>query len=334
MFRIAVIKIAFLTASIFLIGSTSGDTADLRVWEEIAWSPTGELIALSTSAGSPRCGEEKAFVYLVEPDTLKLIHRLEAGNCAIGSLDWNSDGTLLAGAGLGSPGLFIWDVESGQIITTSQIGGEGLISAQWHPTLNQVAVTSIGEVAAIVDASSGELVREVYLGIGVDWSPLGDQLAVVGRDDNDISIVNGLTGSLQLVLAGQSMPTKGLDWSPDGLYIAGVGTDDTIRIWNTSGVLISSFSLNGAIRVRWSPDSQRLAAGGIESLVIWDLAFEEIIDVIPSNVSINSFDWSPDGKQLAYGGEIIHSAPPTFEVVTVAEKKRGLIYQAPTTSSE
>jgi len=168
-----------------------------------------------------------------------------------------------------------------------------------------------------------------------DWSPDGKYNAIAGDDinmnDQQIAIAqfNYVAQEVEIITS-ISFDTSGnvrdARWSPDGNYIAaGLGLQsasvDSVQIVrfdrpSNSLVTIGSALDNteGIRAVAWSPDERYLAVGGTSSTT--DLLHILSVDRATGRVenvagalgtggtfpSVDSVDWSPDGKYVAIGG--------------------------------
>jgi WD40 repeat protein len=100
---------------------------------------------------------------------------------------------------------------------------------------------------------------------------------------------------------------RSLDFSPDGRWLAtGMGSGaGGIRLYDTQSWK-PAVDFGGGTLVRtvaFSPDGQQLATGGPTESVLWDLTTQEQIVTLPGrdgDDSGASFDFSPDGRWLAY----------------------------------
>lgn len=67
------------------------------------------------------------------------------------------------------------------------------------------------------------------------------------------------------------MEIRSIGWTPNGKYLATGGED--IKIWDTKGKLISTFSSNskGIWSLDWNSDGSKLAVGYADGVIkIWD----------------------------------------------------------------
>ena len=176
----------------------------------------------------------------------------------------------------------------------------------------------------------------------VAWSPDGKFLAYGGQidkgsgDKNIIVEVFRFNGSKLIFTTSYTNGEGGgedvansVSWSPDGKYLAYGGQKDTgiivevLRFNESELILIDTYPdaiipTSRATSVAWSPDSKFLAyggqisSGGFFDIIVQVLSFNGseliLIDSYTKDEGLgdiaNSVAWSPDGKYLAYGGQI------------------------------
>jgi WD40 repeat protein len=112
----------------------------------------------------------------------------------------------------------------------------------------------------------------------------------------------------QKMLSSTQLPfVFSVAFSPDGSLVAGGYFDNVIRIWQASdGALVKT--LEGAkslmFDVRFAPDGKNIAARSVDGFVrVWQLSDGAITKSFDYGYSISSLAVSPDGNNLAVGGE-------------------------------
>jgi WD40 repeat protein len=152
-------------------------------------------------------------------------------------------------------------------------------SVAWSPDATQLAS---GEAVQVRNSSDGELLAAMDTGDGkpcsrVGWSPNGVLLAG-GCQGGYLFIWDVATGAPLRVWSSHVLPVSSVAWSPNGLQIASGSPDGTLRIWNVVGGEQTLMLTNEVT------DCQVFMAGQLAC-------------------GIESIAWSPDGRQIAFGGD-------------------------------
>jgi WD40 repeat protein len=161
----------------------------------------------------------------------------------------------------------------------------------------------------------------------VAWTSTGNFLAEGGNwgnDGNEVDIYSFANDDLTRVCSlDYSSTIYSVDWNPNGMYLAiggdGGGDSRDIKVLAFSGVSVTT-TINTAHTstatvnsVSWHPDGRYLAVGGIQGGNVKPVRVYKFIDGTSALLSlsncdvsltqtIQSVDWSPDGKYLAVGG--------------------------------
>jgi WD40 repeat protein len=187
-------------------------------------------------------------------------------------------------------------------------------NAFWHPD---------GESLFAVEASGIQVrnpddLTETYLifaapnratGIGFTysvWSPDGGSIAS-STSDGQIYIWDAQNENILRVFTEHTSRVQKLAWSASLDLIASGDDSGTILIWNpTTGEIVAQLTGHtGAIRdLDWRADGQQIASAGADNtLRTWEWPSGEM-QIVEGDSSIWSVAYSPDGSQLAYGGEL------------------------------
>lgn len=128
-------------------------------------------------------------VLIVNAETLETTKRLVGLSERVQSLAFSPDSKRLAVTG-GSPGRFgevqVWDVESGALLLSHQVGYDTLFGGSFSPDGKLVAFGSADRVVRAIDSETGA--QKLYQGAHEDWSlatvfnPSGTHVVSGGRD--------------------------------------------------------------------------------------------------------------------------------------------------------
>lgn len=106
-----------------------------------------------------------------------------------------------------------------------------------------------------------------------------------------------------------------LTYSPDGTLLAVCGMDNRLRIWRAAdGRPLHEFP---AVRdefpaVAFSPNGKLVAAGGAESISLWDVATRQLVLTLPHGAG--ALEFTSDGRRLVASGRtgvrVYDAGPP------------------------
>ncbi len=231
---------------VFLLNTTTGDFAPLfneayLDYHFLAWQPDGNSLYLKIGTLSntrisrmdvPSGREQElplpVFVYdlTVSPDGQTLLYSLSRG-LGYGSETWlsNADGS--------HPRQILSDPL--HIIATMRYSPDGkqvaLIrfadSSENFPPGELLVITSSGENARVVGAADA---GRAYSPV---WSPSGEKIAFIGRDDAGSPIPNIYTLKDASLKQLNGTVQSGLVWSADGAQVFFTGIEnDTMKVWS------------------------------------------------------------------------------------------------------
>ena len=205
---------------------------------EVAWSPGGERLAVASSGHikDKNFSVEGGAIFLYDPSTWTQLRMLPYAGF-VGSLSWAPDNNRLVFASttgdLKETDLVVWDLNSDK---TSHIGeslpGSGT-DVKWSPDGVLIAVDSGESSVALIDPTSGRVVRQMAHGdkvISISWSPDSKRIATAGQS-GAIKVWEASSGNL-LTTLDQGVLLTSMAWSPDGNYLASTGAGNSLCIWD------------------------------------------------------------------------------------------------------
>lgn len=175
------------------------------------------------------------------------------------------------------------------------------------PTFISIRAEMMSMVEIFSSFGEGEPVRSLA------FSPDGTVLTAAGGSSEDFAIPvwEAANGRPIGILGGHTGIVRDLAFSPDGQMLASVSSDGTaqVRDWRNRDVLKTLSFPGEVVSVRFSPDGQRLAVGGVDearmqTAAVWIFSVDswEPLIKIPEHVNIGALAYSPDGRLLVGGG--------------------------------
>jgi WD40 repeat protein len=207
----------------------------------LAYSPAGDRLAVA-STGRADAGA----VMLLDATTGKEVGQFENCSESVYSMQFSSDGKLLATGGRGQS-LRLWDTSTGK---------ESPIFAAHSGPVTTVAISGDGEI-----------------------------LATCSDQDRTVRAWNTATGRQIGRFAGHDSGVEEVTISPDRKLLASAA-GNTVCLWNVqSGRLVHKLNEHAALGsyLRFSEDGKKLVTGGRSNmLAIWDCATGKVVREFPA----------------------------------------------------
>jgi len=183
------------------------------------------------------------------------------------------------------------------------------ILASATPTLISIRADTVSLLEIVKSFEGNELVRSLA------FTPDSTVLAAAGGNYNDFAVHlwNVTSGEPLDKLEGHTDIIWDITFSPDGEMLVSVSNDHTVKVWDwANGKLLESMDFPGAaVSVRFSPDGQTLAVGGVDEVegqiqhaAVWTYSVGPWTRLLkfPEYLDIAALAYSPDGRWLIGGG--------------------------------
>ncbi|NTU79369.1 MAG: TIR domain-containing protein [Chloroflexales bacterium] len=222
------------------------------------------------------------------------------------SLDWSSDGRLLASASQDRT-IWIWDAERGKELVQLTGHSEAVRCVAWSRSYARLLASgSDDKTVRLWDLRSAQAVRTLQphdaAVSSIAWSPDATQVAT-GSWDTFVRIWDLRTGKLARKIPGHLGSVHCIAWAPDGSTLASCA-DDGVRFWNVhTGQHVRSVEGHSS-RVRgltWSPDGSLLASCADDMTIrLWDTRTGRETRVFEGHSgAVYGVTFSDDGRFLA-----------------------------------
>ncbi len=206
---------------------------------------------------------------------------------------WSPDGHWLA-SGNADGTVELWEAESRQAIRTLK-GHSGSVSAlSWRPDSQWLGSAGADGTVKLWPVADGPETVVIHSRAGpvrsIAWSPNGQSIATGG---GDLKIWDAATGKMISSLHGHIAPVVSVSWSRQSetaqQRLASASLDGTLKIWDLiTGQEVLTLHPRQEIQsqpadkvplfnsVAWSPDGQKLVAGGDDGTVsVWGASEED-----------------------------------------------------------
>ena len=268
---------------------------------KVAFSPDGKILA--GTGIDPVDRTRAGVVKFYDVETGRLINTLTATQRTkwsespkrVSSIAFSPDGRLLASGSADDGTIKLWDVETGQNLTTFTEKPEpnsSMLCVAFSPDGTKLAVGSVA-------------------GIKLFEIPTGEHIY-----------------TRQHIAAGElefSVDVFSVAFSPDGRKLASTSWDG-VKLWDVeTGRKLTT--LQGHVRtvadVAFSPDRSTLVSNSVRGAQMWEVGTGRHITTLaePSNF-VTCFAYSPDGTRLVTGSADARSAEHTIKLWDIETRQR------------
>jgi WD40 repeat protein/uncharacterized caspase-like protein len=277
----------------------------------LAFSPDGVWLA---------SGSWDGVISLWEVETGRVVRTLNphpgvlkaivGGTKTFASLAFSPDGQFLASAAIGTDGVNLWSITTGEELLSCKGQSKPATSVAFDPSGKRLASGSRDHSVAVCSTETGREIRSLSGHTGeitvVAFSPDGRTLASAS-EDKTVKLWDPATGRELQTLAGHSGSVTAIAFSPDGLTLVSASSDRTLKAWEVrTGRELRTLrgSLAQITSAAFSPDGHLGASAGEDNVMrLWDSQSGTQSDSLQGHAGwISSLDFSPDGHRLASAG--------------------------------
>eukprot|EP00038_Savillea_parva_P031352 m.85467 g.85467 ORF g.85467 m.85467 type:complete len:475 (-) comp9632_c0_seq2:2034-3458(-) len=281
-----------------------------------AWNPVYDLLASGSSDSTARIWSMDP-AGLAKGEVLVLRHLAPHGEDAkdVTSLEWNSDGTLLATGSYDGAGR-IW-TRTGELQCRLSGHSGPVFALNWNNKGDLLVTSSVDQSVIVWESASGQLRQRFQFHsapcLDVNWrdnkcfaSCSQDQSIYVCQVGRTTPIKKCASGAMA---GGHTDEVNAIRWDPSTKYLASCSDDCTAKIWSLEmdGPLQSLKHDNKIYSLKWNPaaphDSPVLASASFDHTTkIWNALEGTCLFTLEGHASpVYSVNFSPDGHYLASG---------------------------------
>ncbi|MEY2409739.1 MAG: hypothetical protein QOF48_2409, partial [Verrucomicrobiota bacterium] len=303
----------------------------------LAASPWAPIVALA--------GQKQILIYNVT--NLDLLGILPFTEGQPWDLRFSRSGKLLiaaGGHGAKSGRVILWNIESGERVTTVGKEYDTVLAADISPDQSLVALGGPSRLVKIHSTKTGEVEHKMKK--HTDWvtavafSPNGEFLASADRNGG-VVIWDAENGQELFTTAGHKAAVTALSWRDDSRLVASSSEDGSVKLWETGeGKLAKTWVAHatGVLGVAYGHDGKFVTCGRDGTVMTWsgegsrlkncEFAGEPVLRAVltDDNSRVVAADFAGhvgvwralDGKKL---GELDANPPPLSEQIALVQKK-------------
>ncbi len=265
----------------------------------VDWSPDGSRIATASD-------DSTAVVWDAETGD-KLFTLRWSNSGAFTHIKWNKDSMYIA-TGDQNGYAIVWDCNTGERKNLNRFSITPTTSLCWNVNGSNLISSYMGGGGWTLRIGAGSaegIGGSDRPGTHVNYAeqrPNTNYITFCVEDSNSVMVYGGQFKNYYL--KGHTKLVRHFGWNPSGTKIATAGDDLLIKIWDTTGATLRTYSGHTKIirEVVWSPDGSRLASISDDlTCCIWNpnIVANRLFELKGHTGIFTHVAWSPDGKKIA-----------------------------------
>lgn len=232
---------------------------------------------------------------------------------SINSIVFNADGSkVLSGTNCHPASIRIFDVLSSNLdwdftVDTSFMCIMGVSfssNSNYIATIEEFGNIFIFDQTGVTPVLVDTINTGTSYGFSIAISPTNQTLAV-GCSNGKLKIYNLLNGSLLHDINAHASWVTSVSYSSDGQFLVSGGSDDKVKLWDSSGNSIGTFTghSNDLTQVKFTHDDTYIISSSKDKTIrIWNIATQQWVKTMSGHFgSVNSIDISPNNQLIVSG---------------------------------